>query len=69
MSGSESSRSEPARPDDWASRAARGLREEALLGMALPRLDRYEIHEEIGRGGMAIVYRATDTVLRRTVAL
>ena len=33
------------------------------------RLGRYEIEEEIGRGGMARVYRAVDTSLRRTVAL
>jgi serine/threonine-protein kinase len=31
--------------------------------------DRYQIEEEIGRGGMARVYRATDTVLGRTVAV
>lgn len=33
------------------------------------RLGRYHIHQEIGRGGMARVYRATDTLLQRTVAL
>lgn len=33
------------------------------------RLGRYEIQEQIGRGGMARVYRATDTILRRTVAV
>jgi len=33
------------------------------------RLGRYEIVETIGRGGMAAVYRAHDTVLRRDVAL
>lgn len=32
-------------------------------------LGRYLIQEEIGRGGMARVYRALDTTLKRTVAL
>src|SRR5688500_11379529 len=30
---------------------------------------RYTLHEEIGRGGMATVYRATDTTLARQVAV
>ncbi len=33
------------------------------------RLGRYQIHQETGRGGMARVYRATDTLLQRQVAL
>jgi putative multiple sugar transport system substrate-binding protein len=32
-------------------------------------LGRYTIHAELGRGGFATVYRATDTVLERDVAL
>lgn len=32
-------------------------------------LGKYQIQQEIGRGGMARVYRATDTVLQRPVAL
>ena len=32
-------------------------------------LGHYRVHEEISRGGMGIVYRATDTRLNRDVAL
>jgi serine/threonine protein kinase len=35
----------------------------------LPRLDRYEISNEIGHGGMATVYRALDKRLERWVAV
>ncbi len=35
----------------------------------LQTLGRYAIRAELGRGGFATVYRATDTVLEREVAL
>ena len=34
-----------------------------------PATDRYEFHEEIGRGGMGIVYRAVDRELGREIAI
>ncbi|MCA1562749.1 MAG: serine/threonine protein kinase, partial [Acidobacteria bacterium] len=33
------------------------------------RVGRYEIHEQIGRGGMAVVFLATDTMTNQRVAL
>ena len=39
-------------------------------GQALSgRVGRYEIEEQIGQGGMGVVYRARDTLFERTVAL
>lgn len=37
--------------------------------MALTAIDRYQLVDEIGRGGMAIVYRAVDPRFRRDVAV
>ncbi len=57
----------PAAPSAWAdpqgeSRAIRDHLEDSLG-------DRYDIHGEIGRGGMAIVYGATERSTRRRIAL
>jgi serine/threonine-protein kinase len=43
--------------------------ESPLTYLVGQQLGRYIIQEEIGRGGMAHVYRALDTLLQRTVAL
>src|SRR5579859_2448089 len=42
---------------------------EPVRAGGLPQLAKYQIREEIGRGGMATVYRALDTRLGREVAV
>ncbi|MEA2011555.1 MAG: protein kinase family protein, partial [Verrucomicrobiota bacterium] len=46
-----------------------GMLEESGFVSFQPLEDKYDIHEEIGSGGFAKVYRATDKELGRTVAI
>src|SRR5687767_15929862 len=52
------------RPEGWAGWVRDGLREERE-----PIQARYEIGERLGQGATAVVYRAWDRDLRRSVAL
>ncbi len=40
-----------------------------MPSLAGTKLDKYEVLEEVGHGGMAVVYRGIDTVLKREVAV
>ncbi len=40
-----------------------------MSSLAGRRLDKYQVVEEVGHGGMAVVYRGHDTVLEREVAI
>ncbi|WP_434040757.1 MULTISPECIES: protein kinase domain-containing protein [Sorangium] len=58
----------PAAPDR-GSTGEQGSLSRHAGAEGLPKLDKYELIEEIGHGGMATVYRARDPRLRRDVAV
>ena len=51
-----------------AAGAGRGQRK-SMFSLIGSRIGDYSIEAEVGRGGMGVVYRATDEVLQRTVAV
>src|ERR1700710_42396 len=63
----------PRMPSEWSNcRDLRGYTEGALLTALSgrsPELEKYELIDEIGHGGMATVYRARDRRLGREVAV
>ena len=61
----------PGVADGGSGGSSSGSPDDALLLQRLVAAagDRYELEDQIGRGGMAVVYRARDVRLRRLVAL
>ena len=53
--------------DDFASR--RETRLSSRISEQIKKAGRYQVREELGHGGMSIVYRVDDDVFRRELAL
>jgi tetratricopeptide (TPR) repeat protein len=60
-----------AQPDGIDGALVRSRLMASLFGQRVdaPRLGRFELHEQIGQGGMGVVYRAWDPQLERAVAI
>lgn len=54
---------------NWSAEQSHSDAREREVEVSRPEIEGYEIHELIGRGGMGLVFRATDQQLKRNVAI